>query len=59
MKSKEERAQYERERRQKLKGDGCAMIQVWVSEDNAVLLKALQRDMREKRIVNVIFEGEE
>ena len=56
MKSK--RSQWERDRRERLKAEGNVSVQVWVSEDNAALLKALQGDMREKRIVNVIFDGE-
>lgn len=53
------RAEWERERRERLKADGNVNVQLWVSEENAALLKALQGDMRSKRIINVIFEGEE
>ena len=57
MKSK--RSQWERNRRERLKAEGNVSVQVWVLKDNAALLKALQGDMRSKKIVNVIFEGEE
>ena len=59
MKSKEKRAEYERDRRKRQKESGLADCRLLVLPENNALLKALQSDMRGKRIVNVIFEGEE
>ena len=59
MKSKQERAEYERERRKRQKESGLADCRLIVLPENNALLKALQGHMREKKIVNVIFEGEE
>ena len=51
------RAEKERERRERLKAEGNVSVQLWVSEENRAILQALQGDMRNKRIINVIFEG--
>ena len=53
------KAEWERERRERLKAEGNVSVQLWVKKDNRPMLQALQNDMRNKRIVNVIFEGEE
>lgn len=53
------RAEYERERRKRQKEAGFSDCRLNIKPENKVLLKAFEGDMRSKRIVNVIFEGEE
>ena len=52
------RAQYEKERRGRLKAEGNEKVELYVLVENKTLLQSLQCDMRQKKIKRIVFEGE-
>ena len=52
-------AEKQKNKEEKLRESGLTQVRLWVKPNNKTLLKALEKPMREREVVNVIFEGEE